>query len=138
MLYENEEIFWSDHFHERLMERFGLVIKPAQKIEIEEMIRNNELFCTLKNRQCHANVYGVLIEGQEVMVLFRPKLKTIVTAYRLNWFTNEGGVWVKNRPPLPKTKKPPRRFTRNKILKGKLNMREFREKIFSDQIEMEP
>ena len=130
---DNYEILWTDHFHERLMERFGLVLTPTHKLEIEEMIRNNEIFCTLKNRQDFANVYGVIIDGQEVMVLFRPKLKTVVTAYRLNWLQKDGDRWIKNRPQV----KPQRKTSRSKLLKPKLKIREFKDKIFLDQIEIE-
>jgi len=122
------KIIWSNHFHERLMERFGVTTSKEEEQEIEEMIRNDEIFCTILHEENIVNAYGMVISGQDVMVMTKSFSKysvTVMTAYRRTWFIEEDGVWMwardKIERPLSKTKK------RTPLLKEKINKYKYQE-----------
>lgn len=120
------EILWSEHFHKRLMERFGLSLDNDHKIQIEDMIRNGEIFCVLKSDYGYANIYGAVINGHEVMIVYKVCCSSIVTAYRRSWFIKKGDIWIKKKNPKYETKKViPNR-------KPKINIGEYKEKLISE------
>lgn len=125
------EILWSTHFHARLMERFGLVMGEHHRIEIEDIVKNDPPFCIIDSPYGLAHVYGAVIDGHDVMVVFRVSINTIVTAYRFNWFMKKDDVWIKKRNPkydFPK-RKPDR--------KPRINIKEIKEELSISELEEE-
>jgi len=119
-------VFWSSHFHERLMDRFGIALTDTYKKKINDSFLNKEIFCNIVNSKGTAQVYKIDLDGQEVMVLFCKK--TAISAYRRNWFSkNEQGwevTWKTVRNSLKESKRRGYRGSSNKRKKVyKLNLK---------------
>ena len=135
-------IVWSSHFHERLMERFGLALSPQQQKEVEDMITGNELFCEIRNKMgIKSTVYGYCVGSQEIMVVCRGN--TVVTAYRLSWFEKVDDVWRKKRAkkvsPLKKRELPEdikEKIKRKKNSLAKQILRDYREEKLNSPYEI--
>ena len=125
------EIIWTNHFRDRLFERFAINLDKEDEEFIIESLENDEPFTSLPwnkdiyNRDAAAVVYNINIAGEEVMVLTYTGLSgklRLITALRKIWFKeNEAGEYELCRKQT-KTKKGKRNIKRNHRPSKKMNL----------------
>jgi len=84
------------HFYERLMERFAINITRA---EHDQLILDIEDYNPkpLRIENDGKSFHRVLIQGQEIIVLYDWEYRTLLTCYHSSWLVFEDGEWRQKR-----------------------------------------